>query len=161
MEQVLKNPDYVARFKKYYGSVTFLHAVEAIEEFIISLKAPAPFDRFLAGDEEAISKEAKEGYKTFIGLGCIACHNGSNLGGGLMVHSKPEIGTKIKVKVPSLRNVMRTAPWMKINSYNLHDSIMYLRTLFIESEVSKEQIDKMIKFFETLNSDTPRILLKK
>lgn len=161
IEQVLKNPNYVERFSKYYGSVNFANVIDAFEEFIISLRTPASFDRFLLGDEKAISKEAKEGYKTFVSLGCIACHSGANLGGGLMVYSKPEVGTKIKAKVPSLRNVMRTAPWMTINSYDLHDSIMYLRTLFIEVDVSKEQIDKMIKFFETLNSDTPRILLKK
>ena len=49
-------------------------AIEAYERLLISRNAP--FDRFVAGDREAISPEAKRGLKTFIGKGvCILCHD--------------------------------------------------------------------------------------
>ena len=49
-------------------------AIEAYERLLISRNAP--FDRFVAGDTEAISSEAKRGLKTFIGKGvCILCHD--------------------------------------------------------------------------------------
>ena len=49
-------------------------AIEAYERRLISRNAP--FDRFVAGDTEAISFEAKRGLKTFIGKGvCILCHD--------------------------------------------------------------------------------------
>ena len=49
-------------------------AIEAYERRLISRNAP--FDRFVAGDSEAISVEAKRGLKTFIGKGvCILCHD--------------------------------------------------------------------------------------
>lgn len=49
-------------------------AIEAYERLLISRNAP--FDRFVAGDTEAISLQAKRGLKTFIGKGvCILCHD--------------------------------------------------------------------------------------
>ena len=48
-------------------------AIEAYERLLIS--GDAPFDRYVAGDEEAITLEAKRGLKVFIGKGvCVLCH---------------------------------------------------------------------------------------
>ena len=48
-------------------------AIEAYERLLIS--GNAPFDRYVAGDEEAITLEAKRGLKVFIGKGvCVLCH---------------------------------------------------------------------------------------
>ena len=48
-------------------------AIEAYERLLISRNAP--FDRYVAGDEEAITLEAKRGLKIFIGKGvCVLCH---------------------------------------------------------------------------------------
>lgn len=49
-------------------------SVEAYQRFLIT--PDAPFDRYVAGDEEAISFEAKRGLKIFVGKGgCADCHN--------------------------------------------------------------------------------------
>lgn len=49
-------------------------ALEAYQRLLIS--RDAPFDRYVAGDEDAISPEAKRGLKIFIGKGgCVNCHN--------------------------------------------------------------------------------------
>ena len=48
-------------------------AIEAYERLLIS--GEAPFDRYVAGDEGAITLEAKRGLKIFIGKGvCTLCH---------------------------------------------------------------------------------------
>ena len=48
-------------------------AIEAYERLLISRNAP--FDRYVAGDEAAITLEAKRGLKIFIGKGvCVLCH---------------------------------------------------------------------------------------
>lgn len=48
-------------------------AIEAYERLLISRNAP--FDRYVAGNEEAITLEAKRGLKIFIGKGvCVLCH---------------------------------------------------------------------------------------
>ncbi|MDQ1268343.1 MAG: cytochrome c peroxidase, partial [Campylobacterota bacterium] len=39
------------------------------------------YDRFLEGDNNAMTKEAKRGLANFISLGCKGCHNGMSLGG--------------------------------------------------------------------------------
>lgn len=50
---------------------------KAMEAFLRKLVSRnAPFDRYVAGDHDAISQDAKKGLKLFIGkAGCINCHN--------------------------------------------------------------------------------------
>jgi cytochrome c peroxidase len=50
---------------------------KAIEAYLRRLVSrDAPFDRFVAGDRDAISREARQGLKLFVGkAGCVACHN--------------------------------------------------------------------------------------
>jgi cytochrome c peroxidase len=54
--------------------VNYGKAIEAYLRKLVSRNAP--FDRFVAGDHEAINPEAKQGLKLFIGkAGCLHCHN--------------------------------------------------------------------------------------
>jgi cytochrome c peroxidase len=54
--------------------VNYGKAIEAYLRKLVSRNAP--FDRFVAGDSEAISRDAKLGLRLFIGkAGCIRCHN--------------------------------------------------------------------------------------
>jgi cytochrome c peroxidase len=54
--------------------VNYGKAIEAYLRKLVSRNAA--FDRFVAGDDNAISKDAKKGLKLFIGkAGCIGCHN--------------------------------------------------------------------------------------
>jgi len=46
-----------------------------------TLTTPAAFDRFLAGDDSALSARQKTGMRTFIATGCAGCHSGPLLGG--------------------------------------------------------------------------------
>jgi cytochrome c peroxidase len=64
-----KDKEIVNRILANYGK-----AIEAYLRKLVSRNAP--FDRFVAGDQAAISREAKQGLKLFIGkAGCVTCHN--------------------------------------------------------------------------------------
>lgn len=70
-------PEYQDLFKKAYGRQVnypdLERAIAAFERTLIFLDAP--FDRFLAGDEKAISEQAKAGWELFNGDGrCMSCH---------------------------------------------------------------------------------------
>ena len=57
---------------------------KAIAVFEATLITPdAPFDRWLKGDDKALTVEQKQGLKIFVEKGCSACHNGINVGGGM------------------------------------------------------------------------------
>lgn len=155
--QIKKNPIYVKEFKQIYGTLTFENAVDAIEEFIKALRMPSRFDYYLKGHTDSFSQEEKEGYLLFIHKGCIACHNGANLGGGMVAYIK-NAGFKKKMHtVPSLRNVAKTAPYMG-SIPNLKDALRYLKTGIINVSLSEEETEKLIVFLKTLDSEIPPIL---
>jgi cytochrome c peroxidase len=124
-------PGYKRQFQEVFQSdVTtdgIAKAIAAFERTIVS--GPAPYDRAVAGDKEALSAEALRGMQIFFGKGtCVACHSGPlfsdqsfhNLGVGMNA-AKPDIGREAvtkdpadrgKFKTPGLRNVANTYPYM-------------------------------------------------
>ncbi|MCL6509106.1 MAG: cytochrome-c peroxidase [Anaerolineae bacterium] len=79
-ERLAQVPEYVARFKRVFGTDFPLYsdALKAVATFQRTLNSRnVPFDRYLQGETNAISAEAKRGYELFTGKArCIACHNG-------------------------------------------------------------------------------------
>lgn len=75
-------PEYRKRFKEVFGTEwpRITHAWQAIAAFqrtIVSDASKVPFDRYLTGDQSAMSSEAVRGYELFKGKArCISCHNG-------------------------------------------------------------------------------------
>ena len=73
---------YKTQFKKVFGSDGatadgIAKAIAAYERTVIS--GNAPFDRFKAGDQKALSEQAQRGQKLFFGKAhCSACHAGPN-----------------------------------------------------------------------------------
>ncbi len=82
-EEIRSVPEYLQRFKEVFGTddtsrERIAMAIAAFERTLISLNAP--IDKYLHGDTDALSPEAKKGYEIFIGKGkCIDCHYGVNL----------------------------------------------------------------------------------
>jgi cytochrome c peroxidase len=78
VEKVMSLPEYPDMFRKVFGDeeMTIDHVVQAIAAFertLISLNSP--FDRFIGGDEDAISDSAKRGWELFNGKArCNTCH---------------------------------------------------------------------------------------
>ena len=77
-------PEYRALFEAAYPGtrfedMTFAHASNAIGGFIIDAFTfrNSPWDRFLAGDDGALSDRQLAGAQTFLTLKCSICHNGA------------------------------------------------------------------------------------
>jgi cytochrome c peroxidase len=81
VEKLKAAPDYVERFQNVFGtSVTpdgLGKALAAFERTLITRNAP--FDRYMEGDQQAMSESARRGMELFKGKArCILCHHGSN-----------------------------------------------------------------------------------
>ncbi len=139
-------PGYRRQFQSAFGTGVsadgIANAIAAFERTIVS--EPAPFDRYLAGDKNAMSMEAIRGAELFSGKGgCAACHNGPlfsdqnfhNLGVGAGA-AHPDVGRETvsksqvdrgKFKTPGLRNVARSYPYMHDGKMKtLADVVEYL-----------------------------------
>ena len=70
------------------------------------------FDRFLAGDETALTAAEVIGLNKFINGGCTDCHSGPMLSDNLIDSAKPVQVDKPAVRTPTMRNVELTPPYM-------------------------------------------------
>ena len=125
-------PEYVNAFKEVFGTgITadgIAKAIAAFERTIIF--SNSPFDRYMQGDEHAMSESAKRGMNLFNGKAeCIKCHNGPNLTDNKFHNIGVPMGGPLKedlgrynvtkkdsdkgaFKTPTLRNITDTAPYM-------------------------------------------------
>src|SRR5699024_7730494 len=77
-------PGYVNDFEVVFNSreLNIDMVTDAIAAFEETLVTPnSPFDQWLKGDDDALTSQALAGYQLFKESGCVACHNGPNLGG--------------------------------------------------------------------------------
>lgn len=150
--------------------------LNAIAEFEKALITPnAPFDRYLRGDENAISKEAENGYQLFKSKGCILCHNGINVGGNLYnkfgiykesnsahlgrYHLTKREEDKFVFKVPSLRNIALTAPYMHDGrAKSLKQAVIIMTQYQLGRYMEPEEIDAIVAFLKSLTGEIPEIL---
>lgn len=180
VEKLRKEQDYLNRFHDVYGeTIKAEYIVDAIAEFEKALTTPdSPFDLYLKGDEKALSDEAKDGYYLFKSYGCVSCHNGVNMGGNLfqkMGILKPpkyrdekylgrynvtkDEDDKYYFKVPTLRNIAKTAPYFHNGeAKTLKDAIEIMLEYQLGIRPSTENVDKILRFLESLNGKTPAIM---
>ena len=100
VERVKSIPGYAPLFEKTFGknSITIDNIARAIAAYERTLVTPnSPFDRFIKGDQKALTAEQKQGYQLFQTVGCIACHSGSNFAGPDM-----PLGTGFYQKFPTI-----------------------------------------------------------
>lgn len=179
-------PGYVEQFKRVFSSaVTRQGIAQALAAFQRSLvTGTSPFDRYLAGDEGALSDSAKRGLELFQGdAGCVRCHRGPTLSDGQFYRlgiSFADQGLASvtgrhedsgKFRTPSLRNIAETGPYMHDGSKaTLFDAVeFYYRgvpattpdgvTLDIEplSGRSYSEIADLVAFLEALSGEPPDI----
>jgi len=160
----------------YGGQATKTNVAHAIAEFERSLVTPnGDFDRYLKGDESAIDQATKHGYQLFQSFGCIACHQGVAVGGnfyekiGVVIPYTYELGEapdlgryqltsddddKFEFKVPSLRNVARTAPYLHDGSIaTLEEVVTIMAKHQLGRELNKAEVRDIVKFLHSLNGE--------
>ncbi len=174
----LKNErHYTKLFNKIYSDgISENNIKDAIASFERSLlTVNSPFDKYLLGDTSAISENAIKGYDKFKEYGCIACHQGSNVGGnlyqpmGLMGNYFKERETEISsadlgrhnvtgleedkfvFRVPSLRLSTLTAPYFHDGSAKtLKDAVQVMIKYQLGRQAPEEDEDLIIEFLHTL-----------
>ncbi|TLD80469.1 cytochrome-c peroxidase [Helicobacter sp. MIT 05-5293] len=171
VEKISSLPEYQAAFTKIYGKsgVTFDNIADAIATFERTLLTPSRFDKFLAGDSKALSKNEQAGLKMFIDKGCAACHNGVNLGGSMQAF---EVAGKYKfaklgnfkgdsngmVKTPTLRNIAETAPYFHNGGiWSLTDAIKEMGSTQLGISINDEEAKSIETFLKALTGDKPTI----
>ncbi|MDD5717345.1 MAG: cytochrome-c peroxidase [Sulfuricurvum sp.] len=172
-----KDPHYQKRFGEIYPKtgLTVDTITDAIAAFEKKLMTPnARFDRYLKGDSKMLSPKEKEGYALFKNYGCISCHNGMNIGGnmyqrfGVFMQYKDRHNTlgrfsvtgkeedKYFFKVPSLRNIDKTAPYFHDGSAKtLEEAVQKMGYYQLGRKLSREDIDKITAFLRTLSGELP------
>lgn len=162
--KVNQNPVYKQKFLEIYGEdATFENITDALVNFEKALVTPnAKFDKFIGGDANALNEDEKHGFELFKKIGCINCHSGVNLGANLYYELKfdsGEGGQAGRYKVPSLRNIEKTAPYLYSGEIaDLKEAIKFVAKKRINYNLSDEQTQALYKFLLTLSGEKPEIL---
>ena len=82
-ERLNQDSKYVAKFKALFpqDKITFENVRKAIGAYERTLLTRGDYDKFLEGDDSAMSPAAKRGLALFITKGCKGCHTGMSVGG--------------------------------------------------------------------------------
>jgi len=177
VETLHKNKMYVKEFNAVYvNGITKDNIVDAIAEFEKALITPnSPFDKYLKGDKEAIGEKAKEGYILFKSKGCILCHHGMNVGGnfynkfGIYEDADTEHLGRYNItkreedkhvfKVPSLRNIALTAPYMHDGcASTLKEAVELMTKYQLGRYMEKGDTEAIVAFLESLTGELPEIV---
>lgn len=148
---------------------------DALATFERSLVTPdAPFDRYLGGEAGAISSEARRGYELFASYGCSSCHQGRGVGGnmfqklGVMADYFADRGhltaadlgrfnvtheeaDRHVFKVPSLRNVALTAPYLHDGSVaTLSEAVRVMARYQLGRDLESGDVAALVAFLDSL-----------
>jgi len=153
---------YAPWFKKAFGDdqismKRIAQAIAAYERTVVS--GNSPYDRYQAGDKDAMSASAVRGLALFNGkANCKACHTGFNFTDetyqniGVGMHApKPDAGRfeqtkkeedRGKFKTPTLRNIAQTAPYMHDGSEH---TLLEVVEFYNKGGIPNPQLSKEIK----------------
>jgi cytochrome c peroxidase len=168
-------PQYQAAFSQVYpDGVTAANVQNALATYERTLLTPnSRFDQYLLGNTDILTIEEKYGYQRFKEYGCIACHQGMNIGGNMFqkfgvmddyfkgrTPAETDLGRYLVThdeedrnvfKVPSLRNVAVTAPYFhNASAKTLEEAVDVMFRFQLGRVPSAEDKDQIIKFLKTL-----------
>lgn len=177
-------PEYVSEFKKAFPKdkepVSFDNMAYALEAFEVSLTTPnSPFDLFLKGDDKALDAQQKEGLALFMDAGCVACHNGVNVGGqgyfpfGVIKKPGADIlpeGDKGRFAVTQtandeyvfraapLRNVALTPPYFHSGEvWELEQAVAIMGDSQLGRQLNDTEVKAITTFLHSLTGEQPQV----
>lgn len=170
-------PEYVERFGRVYpDGVSIANMADAMAHFQRStfVRLDTPFQRYLAGDGQALDEQQKLGLQRFTELGCSSCHNGINLGGnsyqklgalrdyypaadtadsddsGLAVRSGREMDRYV-FRVPGLHGVATTPPYFHDGSItSLEETVRLMSQFQLGRDISDADVEAITAFLGSL-----------
>jgi cytochrome c peroxidase len=187
VERLNKNEFYANAFQKIFKAApnkdNLLKALAAFERTLETTNSP--YDRYINGDDNALSAAAVRGRNIFIGKGnCNNCHSGEDFTAdrfksiGLYNGKDLNDAGRFKItkdstvlgefKIPGLRNVAVTAPYMHngkfktlrsvVEYYNnpsavVSDGINRDLSLDKPLNLSSQDIDDVVEFLKALTDD--------
>lgn len=176
--QTLKSiPEYGSAFARAFPGetdpVTFDNLAKAIAAFERQLVTPARWDRYLSGDESALSADEKHGLAVFVSTGCAACHAGALVGGAMyqkvgVIKPWPNQNDKGRAQVTkqtsdemlfrasSLRNVAKTGPYFHDGSVRtLEQAVQLMASHQLGRELSAADTSAIVTWLQTLTGAIP------
>jgi cytochrome c peroxidase len=182
VERVLRSiPGYGEAFRRAFPGeaepVTFDNLARALGAFERRLTTPSPWDRYLAGEKDALGPMAKEGLKVFTNIGCMVCHTGEMLGGSTFQKvgvvepwpNQKDLGRqeitkgeadRMVFKVPTLRNVERTAPYFHDGSAaDLPRAVRMMGRHQLGLELEDGEVEAMVAWLQSLTGPLPSKLI--
>ena len=170
-------PRYVDLFGRAFPEkgdpITLDHAAKAIGAFERKLLTPSRFDQLLRGDREALTQAELGGLRTFVTTGCQTCHFGPGLGGGMFqkfglvmpwrntsdqgrFELTKQDSDRMVFKVPSLRNVEKTAPYFHDGSVaSLDEAVRVMGRHQLGKELTEPDVRAIVAFLDALTGPLP------
>ena len=171
--------EFKKAFLKEYPQVTKETLTHAIGEYEKTLITPnSDFDRYLKGDKTALTEQQVRGYELFKQHKCDTCHTGVAMGGqsyeymGIYGDYFKDRGTPIteadqgrfaqtkdpydmhRFKVPSLRNIALTAPYMHdASAKDLKEAVRIMLQYQSNVKPQQQDIDDITSFLESLTGE--------
>lgn len=174
------NEKYQELFKNVFPNetnpITFENIAHVIGAFERKLIPVSDFDTWLDGHDAVLNEQEKRGLNAFIKHNCTSCHNGIAIGGQMMqkfgTHHAYWLHTNSKkidnglyditknendkyvFKVPSLRNIAKTAPYFHDGSVNeLKEAVLIMSKVQNNKIMSDDEAEDIVAFLKTLTAE--------
>src|SRR5262249_46412609 len=182
IDRLTQTPSYAPLFKAAFPDdphpMTGENIAKAIGAYERTLVTPSPFDRYLAGDVNALSPKARGGFDIFINTGCATCHNGVLVGRGMyqkfgvvegywkatgsqtIDHGRADVTKNPDdlyfFRVASLRNVAMTAPYFHDGSVApLPGAVRVMARVQLGMTLGDAETSNIVAFLESLTGELP------
>jgi len=178
-DSLSQDPGYQSAFNTAYpDGVTAANVQNALATYERTLLTPnSRFDQYLKGNTDILTRDEKYGYQRFKQYGCIACHQGVNIGGnmyqkfGVMSDyfkargnpTEADLGRYLVTgdeedrhvfKVPSLRNVALTAPYFHdASAKTLDEAVDVMFKYQLGRTPSEPDKTLIVQFLKTLTGE--------
>jgi cytochrome c peroxidase len=183
LKRLRKDPAYQMAFRNAFigqePAITIKTIGKALGAFERTLTSPSRFDDYLKGDLKALTAKEKQGIKSFIEKGCIPCHSTTLLGGNMTqkfalfgyywdyTNSSYRDKGRFELtknpadeyvfKVPQLRNVEKTYPYMHDGSVEtLEDAIRIMSMTESNQQLDEAEVEKIAAFLKSLTGKIPQ-----
>lgn len=163
--------DFSAVYPQGFSGASITDAIAEFEKTLIT--PDAPFDKYLRGDDSALTAQQKHGYELFKENKCATCHGGMILGGrsfeplglkkefGFGEITAADIGRmnvtkeerdRLRQKVPTLRNVSLTAPYFHRGDVGtLDEAVKQMLKYQVGTTLPQNEVDDIVAFLNSLN----------
>jgi cytochrome c peroxidase len=179
---LLRQHGYAALFEAAYGNtpdaVSPANYGRALQAYQRTLRTPAPFDRFLAGEPRALDALQLQGLQRFVANGCAGCHSGPLLGGNSLqkfgvvkdywlatgsvrIDEGRFNATRVEAdryvyRVPMLRNIAQTAPYFHDASVpTLERAVRVMAEVQLGRELPDGDVKAIVAFLGSLTGAMP------